>query len=59
MAAEAETTGMTSVGSLEGMEAAAVRLRGRICSMSRFCAARTRSRPSSERERLRLRKLEI
>ena len=61
MAAEAETTGITSVGSLDGSEAQvveAVTSSGRICSTVRFCEARTRSRPSRERERFRLRKLE-
>ena len=60
MAAEAETTGTSSVGSEEGGGAAeAVSSRGRIWSMVRFCEARTRSRPSRERARLRLRKLEM
>jgi len=61
MAAEAETTGITSVGSLDGSDAQvveAVTSSGRICSTVRFCEARTRSRPSRERERFRLRKLE-
>jgi hypothetical protein len=62
MAAEGETTGTISVGSLVGVVAgdcAAVISSGRIWSMVRFCEARTRSRPSRERARLRLRKLEI
>ena len=60
MATEAETTGMVSVASKVGRgSAAAVSSRGRIWSMVRFWEARTRSRPSSERERLRLRKLEM
>jgi len=63
MAAEGETTGTISVGSLVwagGDEAVRAWIsRGRICSMVRFWEARTRSRPSRERARLRLRKLEM
>src|SRR6202035_3408735 len=62
MAGEGETTGTISMGSLVWMgtgDWAAVRSSGRIWSMVRFCEARTRSRPSSERERLRLRKFEM
>lgn len=59
IAVEAETTGTTSVGSDGTTGVAAVISRGRIWSILRFCAARTRSRPSRERARLRLRKLEI
>src|ERR1700756_1831297 len=62
MAAEGETTGTISMGSLAWMGVGAceaVRSRGRIWSMVRFWEARTRSRPSRERARFRLRKLEI
>jgi hypothetical protein len=62
MAAEGETTGTVSMGSLVCMGVGAcdaVRSSGRIWSMVRFCEARTRSRPSRDRARFLLRKLEI
>src|SRR6202162_113952 len=57
--ADAETTGITSTGSFVDGGAAASRLKGRIWSMVRPCDARTRSNPSRDKARLRLRKFEM